>query len=236
VKLLALILLLAQTPKHTAVPDRLIGLLELPEIFSTEPCEPFATQPLTLHSEPLEFAQQVGVIEVLNPWKEGDGCQDLNVRFWRNARAEKFPTEEADYEQPAAVVLERHESWFRVKLEYGSAWLFRQTADLFKPYPDLLEETLTYIPQNWDNRLFESPNRASGVREIPAGWRPFTAANVPIAILGTETIDGELWFHIRFEAEAGCGSIPTNLPSIEGWVPGYRDSAEPGVWFHSRGC
>jgi hypothetical protein len=228
---LSILLLLFQ-----ASPDRVVGLLELPELFSLEPCQPFDAKPLIVYSEPAGTAARIGVLNVRNPWKPDDGCPALTVRLARNSRDETFPTEEVDYEQPAAIVFERRENWFRIKLQFGSGWVEREADDLFAPYPALLDDALTYIPQAWDGKLFQAADPSAAAVEIPAAWRVFTRDILPVKVLDDALIGGESWLHIRIDVDAGCGTLPAELPSFEGWLPAYRQSGDTAVWFHSRGC
>jgi hypothetical protein len=215
--------------------ERVVGLLDLPAIFGKTRCEPFAPSPVLLHAQPQ--GHTVGALVVLTPWtrEPNGGCFGLTVGVQQgpSARVEPLHTMEHSYEEPGAVVLEKHGSWYRVKLGRGSAsaWLESSAADGFYDLPRLFEGRLTYLTQAWDRRVFASPGRRARAAKLP----PLSdGGNVPIRVRQVSKDARGLWFLIDIMS-GDCGG---NEPSIldRGWVPAYGKSADTTIWFYSRGC
>src|SRR5690348_7139177 len=118
--------------------DRVIGLLSLPEVFGGGACAHFDPQDVELHTSPNDAAK-IATIEVDQNWSFAPhgGCEGLKVSVHRGAQKDDLPTREYDYEMPAAIVLDRHEGWFKIRLHQGSAWLKASVVDQFMPLADL---------------------------------------------------------------------------------------------------
>ena len=156
--LLAILLAAFGAATADAAPDRVIGLLSLPEVFGRAPCDRFTPQEVVLYSAP--DGRRTGSIRVDRNWTfnpEG-GCEGLEVRVHADADggAAILPTKEFEYEAPAAVVLEQRRTWFRIRTDTGSAWLVATSRDEFFPLRHLLTDRLTYLTGEWDGRLASS--------------------------------------------------------------------------------
>src|SRR5207249_4541040 len=110
--------------------ERIVGLLEMPEILGDTGCKEFQAHSVSLYPEPSKNRPSSGTSEV-RPYRNPDSpdCYESNVVVHRsgvNPSAEELPTDEIGYEMRAAVVYERKGSWFRIALLRGSARIERQ--------------------------------------------------------------------------------------------------------------
>jgi hypothetical protein len=170
VLVLSLTLLIAPVGRAA---EPVIGLLTLPGVFGTAPCERFTPQEVPLYSAP-DSSGATGVIRVDRNWTfaEHGGCEGLTVNVHRhgtNAVAE-LPTMEYEYEAPAAVVLRQRGRWFELRLSDGTAWVHASASDRYLPLRDLLADGLTYMTDEWDRMLAAVPGRAERV-PLPADPR-----------------------------------------------------------------
>src|SRR5688500_17665336 len=110
-------------------PDRVIGLLSLPEVFGSRTCAPFEPRDVAVHSTPND-GTAFAAIRVDQNWSFAPhgGCEGLEVSVHRGTVREDLPALEYDYEMPAAIVVERQSGWFRIKLSQGSGWIKASTA------------------------------------------------------------------------------------------------------------
>lgn len=231
--LLAILLAAFGAATADAAPDRVIGLLSLPEVFGRAPCDRFTPQEVVLYSAP--DGRRTGSIRVDRNWTfnpEG-GCEGLEVRVHADADggAAILPTKEFEYEAPAAVVLEQRRTWFRIRTDTGSAWLVATSRDEFFPLRHLLTDRLTYLTGEWDGRL------ASSAGGTP---RPVSAERDPdglhdVRIVGFEDRGDDLWIDVEVLSASACTS---NDPRVvaKGWLRAHAASGEPVVWFFARGC
>lgn len=217
--------------------DRLIGLLELPEIFGNQPCEIYPSSPIVVHALASGESARIATIEVARPWKRSPAseCEAIEIAVKRQSGDEKLPIWEIDYEVPAAIVFERSGSWFRIQLENGTGWILPRDTARFSSYPDLLSDKLTYIQKGWDGRFALTAGAASTTR-VPNAWLRYLNDNVTAELLETRRVDGGVWFHFRLDPAFGCDQYPKTLPKVEGWLPAYRSSRQPSLWFYSHGC
>ncbi len=224
-------------PQNTPQPDRIIGLLELPEIFGEMPCTIYPSVSVRVHSRPANDSSVIGSIEVTRPWRlQPDAeCESIEVRVRKLNANEELPTREMGYEIPAAIVLEQAGWWLRIRLQSGSGWVRQRDPAQFHPYAELLHRALTYINKGWDGRLWPSPEAPSST-PVPTPWQTYINDDVTAEVLDTRIVGGQLWLHMRFSPEFGCDRYPATLPKAEGWLPAYRSTGEESVWFHSRGC
>ena len=213
-------------------PERLIGLLDSPDIVMGG-CGPApARATARAFSEPSQKGPVVGTIY----WREeGDTFCGLMLERTGGVR-EQIPTMESGYEIPAAIVYERRGPWFRIRLAGGSAWIMRNAADDFLAYPEMLGEHLANIPQGWDGVLREKPGTASTVKPLTSGWRALLDRGLSVEYLGSQRVGNDLWIHIRLAAKAACDQTYEGVTDVEGWIPAYRSNRSPSLWFSSRGC
>lgn len=207
--------------------ERVLGLLNLPDIVGSE-CTPVPPARVELHDSPSKGRPAIGSIE---PPRD---CRPI-VRRVGDDSEEELPTDESGYETPAAIVYQRADLWFRIALQRGSAWVVRDEPGDFLPYPELLEDRLSYLRPGWDGRLWDTPGAAGTATPLPPGWTRHVKQDVPIECLGSRRVSDEVWIQVRLVTER-CGESLEEVSPVSGWVPAYRPSDAPAAWFYSRGC
>jgi hypothetical protein len=217
------------------VHERVVGLLNLPRLVG-EGCGTEESKSVPLYESPSDTGRPLGSIQfrVTERTHDGGACEtaQLVVADAGTASFEELPTEESGYEIPAAIVHERKASWFRVARQHGSAWLQGDPVE-FRSYPDLLVDGLDYLRKGWDGKLWSAPG--GGVAAVDTRWRRYLADNLPVTVLSVRRVGNDAWLEVRLEAES-CGETLEGVSPMTGWVPAYRPSGTPSVWFYSRGC
>src|SRR5690242_13777554 len=101
--------------------EKVIGLISLPEVFGSRECAPFEPRAIMVHSNATD-GNIIGSIEVDQNWSFAPhgGCDGLQVRVHMGTQKEELPTREYDYEMPAAIVLDQHDGWFKIRLHQGT--------------------------------------------------------------------------------------------------------------------
>ena len=218
--------------------DQVLGLLSLPEVFGSGPCDKFTPAQIPLYSSP-DARQVVGTIRVDQYWTfhSVGGCEGLKVSVHQEGsrQVSELPTREYEYEAPAAIVLQQRAPWFRVRLQDGAAWVRASKLDAYIPLQSLLTDSLTHLTEAWDGRLASSPGtalRASAGREVRPVARQLTDAR----ITGFRLIGDQLWVNVEVLSESRCTSAAEPKVIARGWLPAHAASGEPAVWFFSRGC
>jgi hypothetical protein len=238
-----------------------IGLLQLPEVYGTEPCQRFRPEPVPVFREPGGRAS--GEIRVVRPWtypREG-GCEGLRVEFVpadaaaagtpavaakgkpgaRSAKGElaspagaagELPAQEYAAEQPAAIVLEQRGEWFRLRLPAGSGWVRATPRNDYGPLLALLQRDLDGFTDPAGARLRHGP-----APDAETVWHGVPVCAVP-RVRATDTSGARTWLEVEFERDACCADDAPMTPAspVRGWLPLYRDDGVPSVWFASRGC
>ena len=150
----------------------LVGILPLPEVFGSAPCEPFEAKDIPLYPSP-QAAEPLGRIHVTQPWRfppEG-GCEGLEVSVsfeTLSPNETRLPTLEFGYETPGAIVLRRDGEWFEIALDAGRAWVHVPGVERYLPVETLLKGGLTYLRGNGQTRLRVSPDGGELVRRCPS--------------------------------------------------------------------
>lgn len=215
-------------------PDRLVGLLALPQVFGQAPCENYVPSDVALYADP-DSSRPAGVVRVEQAWTQHEygGCEGLRVgvRLASGDTAVDLPTLEYSYEMPGAIVLRRQGGWFRIRLAEGAGWVHDPPGSEFMAIEDLLANNLTYIAESDGLRLTSGPGSAG---------RPL-ADNVitdgqPVRVLQSQTVDGALWLKVAIQSHSPCDSADEPSSITEGWLPAHTSAGEPVVWFYSRGC
>lgn len=222
-----LVLLPAQP---SSVPDRVIGLLTLPEVFGNEVCSPFKPESVALHAEP--GGARIGSIEVDQYWSFAPhgGCEGLEVRVHKGSARAELPTREHGYEEPAAIVLAQQGRWFKIRLEDGAAWVNATSRDEFKPLTALFDQALTAITEHFTDRLRNAPGG------MLIGER--LTENQSVRVLEIRQAGNAQWINVEVLDYSPCTVPVGKEPQVigRGWVPAHAESGEPTVWFSSRGC
>lgn len=215
--------------------DRVLGLLKLPEVFSTGPCVPFFPRTVTLYDVP--DGKTIGTVEVDQNWSFAPhgGCEGLDVRVHRGNERVELPTREFDYEAPAAIVIDRRNSWFKIRLEgKASAWVRSEATGRFLTLEALLEEfiDLTFIADTSIRELMTAPNTSSNSGGVAV------KAGQPVRVIETSRAGDRLWLHVEVYSHSLCTAATDGPPDTigRGWLPAHGTGGEPVVWFASRGC
>ena len=212
-----------------------IGLLSLPEVFGSGSCDRFTPAEIPLHATPASTSV-VGSIRVDAYWTfQNDGsCDGLRVRVHRidTDRLGDLPTREFGYEAPGAIVVDRRDRWFKVRLDNGSAWLQASDLDEFYPIEKLISSDLAHLTEAFaGDRLSPVPG-ATGRVIVATDGRP----QPPIHVREFRTVNNRLWIHVEVLSHSVCegDAMPTVI--AQGWLGAHDESGEPTVWFPSRGC
>jgi hypothetical protein len=161
----------------------------------------------------------------------------LIVRHTTSSRhAEQLPSEESGYEIPAAIVYERANSWYRIALQRGSAWVAHPNRKDFLPYPELLlNDRLTYIRGDWDGRLWTAPETGTRLRMATDSYRELEQ-NIPVDVIAIRRVQQQTWIQVRVTTQCDGPEEKKEETPITGWIPAYRSDGRPSAWFYSRGC
>src|SRR5476649_752420 len=159
----ATLILASQIATHAAPAPkpRLIGLLNLPELYATDAlvmktCGADTGASAALYQSPSTQTKPIGSI-ILQAYRlpENGLCGAATLMFTRAGHADiELPSNELDDEQRAAIVYRRSGSWFRIAVPGGSAWIKREHASDFVSYPEVLRGHVNYFPEGWDRRLW----------------------------------------------------------------------------------
>jgi hypothetical protein len=213
--------------------DRILGLLQLPEVFGYGPCQSFDPEVITLFAAPLA-PEAVATIEVDQHWAFAPhgGCEGLKVSVHRGDAQEELPTREYANESPAAIVLDKQDGWFKIRVAGGAAWLKASVRSRFMPMADLFGEypTLTAITNEFKGPLLEEPGGAPLAKSTPE-------LAAPVRVLEVRSVGDEVWLHLAVMSHSVCDAErgPPDVLML-GWSLAYGASGEPTVWFASRGC
>jgi hypothetical protein len=216
-----------------ASPDRVIGLLTLPEIFGNGPCAEYVPADITLYTAP--HGAPAGTIRVVTPWvhhAEG-GCEGLEVRVQgpESNDLQPLPVEEYEYEAEASIVLERREGWFRVRLTTGSAWINASDRNEFYSLERLLKDGLTHLTTDWNRRLSSEPG---GVERTMTAVADQEEPSVRVTRFAT--VAGNQWMFVEVLSHSGCERVEEPSVVDRGWIPAHAATGKPTAWFSSRGC
>jgi hypothetical protein len=232
-QVVALLIGIAASAAPALAQERVIGLLDLPEVFGRGACDRYTPQPVALRATPL--GQVVGSVVVVKPWTfaAGGGCEGLEVgvRMAPAATVQPLPTMEYGYEEPGVVVLERRDRWFRVRLDAGSAWLEASAQDEFYDLERLYDHSLTYLTDAWSGQVAAAPGMVGRVVQFPG-----LAAGQSVRVRRTSREDGGLWFLVDILSRSPCAGDAEPTVADRGWVRAYGKGGEPTIWFSSRGC
>ena len=218
-------------PSLAHAQDRVIGLVELPEVFVNGPCDRFSPRDVTLHAAP--GGDIVGVIRVATYWTfhSDVSCEGLEVavRQRGSSTEEPLPQREYAYEAPAAVVLEQRDGWLKLRLANDAAWIRPSNPSAFHSLEALYEDGLTFLTSDWTRQLADAPNSPARAASVRADMR-----EPSVRVLRSLRLNGTLWFQIEVLSHSECEDEPRVLDS--GWVAAHSGSGEPSIWFASRGC
>lgn len=215
--------------------DRVIGLLELPQLFGDDVCTPYDPKSLALFEQATSTVP-IGEIRVDTPMTIDvtGGCYGIKVGVHLTGgatTAQDFPTRDYGYERPGAIVYARRGNRFKIALPGGAAWI-ESSAGTLHPMETLVSEGLSYITDRWDGTVCAEPGRPGTCWKITERPEPRPGAMV----LGHRKVGGELWFEIKLPSTETCGDPIAAIVPTRGWISAHDNKGEPAIWFYSRGC
>jgi hypothetical protein len=220
------------------VQNRIFGILSLPEVFGSYPCEDFESKDIQLFDTP-DSNRPIGRIYVATPWEfhPQGGCMGLEVAvelFLYDAKY-RLTSMEFEYEQPGVVVIDRKEHWYKIKLNENAGksygWVFIRDHTQYFPVEILLKQSMSFlIRQNL--KVYSGPETTTPVWIADESVDAFLQAEV----LNSKTISGEVWLKVELKTENFCTGESTGAPDLTGWVPLHQPDGSLSAWFWSRGC
>jgi hypothetical protein len=144
-----------------------------------------------------------------------------------------LPQREASYEFAAAIVMDRREGWYAIRIDATDTaalgWVSAEEAGTWWPLDELLVRRLTYLTDAWDGLLW--PDGAGAGRVL----RLAQQAERPVRVIETTQIGGSLWLRVAVLDGSACeGGEPRTTHG--GWIPAWAADGRPNAWFYSRGC
>lgn len=211
--------------------ERIIGLLTLPQVFGSGPCDKYSPDVIPLFSI-VDAAKPFGEIRVDKYWTFPDegGCENLVVNVHNNETLSvtALPTEEFEYEAPAAIVFDKDNRWFKIKVSDGVAWMPATERNRYYPLPELLMNRLSYIAEPAGSQVFRHPYDV----DIDAS----VAVGDIVRVLKSVGTGDKLWLYIQVMNNSVCESEDEPEVRSQGWIPAHAQSGRPVVRFYSRGC
>jgi hypothetical protein len=210
-------------------PERIIGLLELPDIVGEGCGALMARATANAFARPAQDSNRVGTVVMRDEGNAGCGLMIERV----DGGKEDLPTLEIGYEIGAAIVYERRNAWYRIALKSGSAWIRRDNPKNFRSYPEILRgRGLGYLAEHWQGTLRSVAGRSGEMARVPRG---LDEREIGMKYLGSRQIGKELWLHVQLMTEQ-CGQTVEGVGMLSAWIPAYRPNGSPAAWFRSRGC
>jgi hypothetical protein len=231
----ALFVVLAAMASQGTAPDRVIGLIALPQVYGSRQCAPFEPGQVPLHVLPND-GRPIAFIRVDRNWSFAPhgGCEGLQVSVHEGQQRRELPTLEYDYEMPAAIVLEQRSGWFRIRLDKGSAWLQASPLDRFMSLDQLFEEFVgvTSIRESISTRLVVAPGRPVE----PSS--PQVTGGQSARVISIRNVFGQAWVEVEITSHSLCEAGLKGPPEIvgQGWMLLHDAKGEPTLWYSSRGC
>jgi hypothetical protein len=216
--------------------DRVIGLLELPEVFGDGPCARFAPRAVPLYAD-ADGKQAIGTIEVDQNWSFAPhgGCEGLEVSVHQRDGRSELPTREFEYEAPAAIALDRRGPMVKIRLSGNRAAWVQAPAARFMSYESLLEEFtgVTFFTDAFTGELRNAP--ALTVANPPTSR---AKPGLPARVIESRRVGDRLWLNVEVFNHSLCAAGAQGPPETigGGWLLAHADNGEPTVWFSSRGC
>jgi hypothetical protein len=152
----------------------------------------------------------------------------------RGEQHEDLPTLEYDYEMPGAIVVDRRDGWFKIRLKDRAAWIKPSVVDRFMPLSDLFEEFVgvTAINASFTGRLLSAPDVLTGP------IMPRVTPSQPVHVVEIRDVRGQQWVQVEVMSNSPCTASNDGPPQVvaNGWLPLHDTGGEPTIWFSSRGC
>lgn len=196
--------------------NNMIGLLELPSIFGIADPNgppgstlPFNKKIITVYNAPSMKSTVIKLIKCPD---------DLELR-------------EHSYEVLSVVTYQEKEGWYLIGIKNNKltrGWICPEDAGKFRPYKELITDSLTYLTDEWDGIIWRTPDinsNSESIKEFPTRH---------VRIIETKKINNKLWLHIELLNPGWC-DLEDPKAIKKGWIPAFSKSC-PNVWFYSRGC
>ena len=241
-RLLALLLAAAATAatadRPRVAPDRVIALLALPDLLGEQGCAPREPKAVRVFADPA-LARTIGRLRAA-PTETDVDCAAPRASWHpdtRGASGAELPTEEFDYERPAAIVLETRAGAARIVLpERRSGWVAVAADEHLLGLERLYRDALSYLDHDWSGVLYAEPADRPSRRAVDPRWRHRIGRVNVVKVVRVRVLPDNTWIEIELGSAAGCADESEPLPQQQGWIPAYGRSGWPLVWFHSRGC
>ena len=104
-----------------------------------------------------------------------------------------------------------------------------EDAGKFRPYEELIANSLTYLTQEWDGIIWNIP----GINSKSESLIKFSTRHV--RIIATKKVGNKLWLQIEVLNPCWCTFEDPKVIN-KGWIPAFSTKGQPNVWFYSRGC
>ncbi|MCE4553018.1 hypothetical protein [Pelomonas cellulosilytica] len=230
----AALALLTISAQAADLPAGVLGLVALPEVFSSPSCEPHAPQDVPLYAAAEDRAAgraPAGVITVVQPMgliAPGTCNSSVAQLRWSDGKtSEEWPIQESGYEERAAVVVGRRGDMLQITTDRAPAWIHRPGLAGYMPAGMLLKDKLLELPR--DLRPL-ARTAAAGTRQAHLAWEPKSAS-----VRQAREIRGETWLQLEVRAAENCTDTTVG-PRATVWVPFHDAQRQPTLWFYSRGC
>lgn len=197
--------------------QNMIGLLELPSIFGVADPNgppgstlPFNKKSIRIYSAPSINSTVIKLVECKN---------DLELK-------------EHGYEVLSAVAYQQKKGWYLIGIKnnkLNKGWITPNDAGKFRPYEELIVNSLTYLTNEWDGIIRKVPAINSNFESL------IKLSTGHVRIIATKKVDNKLWLQIELLNPGWC-TLEDPQVINKGWIPAFSLKDHPNVWFYSRGC
>ena len=214
----------------------MIGLLELPWIYQSNPDEP---QTVSGYAQP---AAESAVLAILDRQGVRTPAGDRVCGWVRDLDRQAGAPEgceflEAGYEVPAVPVsAAAGDDWYRIQIAgLSESFVWVRSRHRFHSLVELLAggEHLTYLDlRRFDLWLHAEPGGSRTRLQHPAVAQG--AREIPYELLAYVISEGRLWLHVRVLDQVCHAADPIEV--ARGWVAAKTTAGDPQAWYWSRGC
>lgn len=205
----------------------------VPELMPGD-CQPFAPASLPLYAA--RGGAPIGEMRGAGRPPTTTVCEFPDVRAVFGRRSFEIATEEHGYEERSLIVTATVPGWYQVATGGRPAlvWVRPTARSVYRPLAELFKESLTYLGEEWDRRLYTSPGGSFSLLARPVAanerFEPMVEVNE------VARVKGVYWADVTFIENPCTPDEPSGRG--RGWVRvhGPQPSDGPVLWFHSRGC
>lgn len=233
----------AQDPGEEEAPPpegQVIGLLMVPTLMPPNACAPVTvgtSVPLyATRGAPTPIGEIRVVRGPLEPDARASSCQEgPDVRVTVRGATFGLVTEEHGYEEESLMVTAAEPGWYQIRTggTPGLLWMRHPPGVVYRPLAELFKDSLTYLNDGWDRRLYTSPY--GGFTVIPRLSARNGRFEPAVNVNEVAVVDGVYWARVTF-VESCDPYAP--MPQGRGWVKVHepKPTWRPTLWFYSRGC